>query len=195
MPDIIARELFPKNLQRYMADAGLSQTDVARRLGVSKQTVSDWISGKKFPRVDRMQQLADLFSVLMSDLYTDHSDPDPSVLTTGERIKELRLARGWTQEDLGSMIGVKKAAINKYETGIVVNLKRSTLSALARVFGVSPVYFLGSDGDVLSADEQRLVELYRGADERAREDAVRTLVNHQLPDGAGEKDHPTEKIG
>lgn len=84
MPDIIARELFPKNLQRYMADAGLSQTDVARRLGVSKQTVSEWISGKKFPRVDRMQQLADLFSVLMSDLYTDHSDPDPSVLTSDE---------------------------------------------------------------------------------------------------------------
>lgn len=50
-------------------------------------------------------------------------------MTTGERIKELRLQKGLSQEELGAMIGVKKAAINKYETGVVVNLKRSTISS------------------------------------------------------------------
>lgn len=60
-------------------------------------------------------------------------------MTTGERIKQLRLSLGMTQEQLGEKIGVKKAAINKYETGIVVNLKKSTISSLAKALNVSPL--------------------------------------------------------
>ena len=40
-------------------------------------------------------------------------------VTTGQRIKNLRINKGLSQEELGKMIGVKKAAINKYETDIV----------------------------------------------------------------------------
>ena len=75
MPDSIARSSFPRILKFLMDHAGLTQMDIAETLGVSKQTVSDWVNGKKFPRVDKMQQLADLFGVLMSDLYSD-KEPD-----------------------------------------------------------------------------------------------------------------------
>ena len=67
---------------------------------------------------------------------------------TAERIKELRLQRGMTQQELGEKIGVKKAAINKYETGLVVNLKRSTIGLLADALGVSPGYLMGWTDDV-----------------------------------------------
>ena len=70
MPDIEARKAFPKILAAYMAQHNLKQADVARSVHVSKQIVSDWLKGKKFPRVDKMQELADLFGVLMSDMYT-----------------------------------------------------------------------------------------------------------------------------
>ena len=59
-------------------------------------------------------------------------------MTTGDRIKTLRTSKGLTQEELGDMIGIKKAAINKYETGLVVNLKRTTIMKLADALGVSP---------------------------------------------------------
>ena len=52
--------------------------------------------------------------------------------TIGERIKTARVNRDMTQEELGKKIGVQRAAINKYETGVVVNLKRSTIEALAQ---------------------------------------------------------------
>lgn len=74
MPDSIARKAFPAILTRYMKRDNLSQVDISKRLKVSKQTVSDWVSGKKFPRVDRMQQLANLFGVLMSEMYTPTDD-------------------------------------------------------------------------------------------------------------------------
>ena len=64
-------------------------------------------------------------------------------MTTGQRIKTLRLSRGLSQEELGEMIGVKKAAINKYENGIVVNLKRSTIARLSEALEVSPSYLMG----------------------------------------------------
>lgn len=49
----------------------------------------------------------------------------------GEVIKNARLAKGLTQQELGDMVGKQKSAIAKYEKGIVVNIKRSTLQKLA----------------------------------------------------------------
>lgn len=64
-------------------------------------------------------------------------------MTTGEKIKNLRVSKGLSQEELGQRIGVKKAAINKYENGIVVNLKRSTIAMLAAALDTTPTYLMG----------------------------------------------------
>ena len=92
----------------------------------------------------------------------------------------LRIQHNMTMEDLARELGVQRSAINKYEKGIVVNLKRSTIVSLCRVFGVPSSYFLDDDEDpILSPEESLLVTLYRGADDRARQDALRTLKEHQ----------------
>lgn len=103
-------------------------------------------------------------------------------MTTGEKIKELRKARGLTQEELGEKIGVQKAAINKYETGVVVNLKQTTIFSLAKALGVSPVELL--DGDEaqpssIATDESYFISLFREADDRARADAIEILKKHK----------------
>lgn len=63
--------------------------------------------------------------------------------TLGERIKSARINRGMTQEELGKLVGVQRAAINKYETGVVVNLKRSMIANLAQALDVDPTWLLG----------------------------------------------------
>lgn len=63
----------------------------------------------------------------------------------GERIKFLRQKMGLTQEELGKYIGVKKAAIMKYEKGNVKNMKRSTIATLSKLFNVSPSYLMCMD--------------------------------------------------
>lgn len=60
------------------------------------------------------------------------------------RLKELRLARGMTQEDLGRALGVQKAAICKYETGRVP-LPPEAMMKLCDLFGVSADHLLGRD--------------------------------------------------
>ena len=66
-------------------------------------------------------------------------------MTTGERIRQLRLEHQMTQEELGAKVGVQKAAIYKYENGLIVNLKRSTLEKLAIVLETTPTYLMGME--------------------------------------------------
>lgn len=56
----------------------------------------------------------------------------------GQKIREARLAKGMTQEELGAILGVQKSAIAKYESGRVVNIKRSTLKKISDVLGIRP---------------------------------------------------------
>ena len=70
------REIFVKNLRYLMEARGINQADICRELGVSSATVSDWCTGKKYPRVDAMQRLADLLGVRFSTLTTEHGLQD-----------------------------------------------------------------------------------------------------------------------
>lgn len=63
-------------------------------------------------------------------------------MTMGERIKQLRRQKGLTQEELGKYIGVKKAAVMKYEKGNVQNMKRSSIETLSKLFDVTPSYLM-----------------------------------------------------
>lgn len=60
----------------------------------------------------------------------------------GNYIKSLRQSKGMTQEELGNIIGVKKAAVQKWESGLVQNLKRETIKKLADFFEVNPSTFI-----------------------------------------------------
>lgn len=75
-------------------------------------------------------------------------------MTMGERIKQLRLAAGLSQEELGTKVGVQKAAIHKYENGLVVNLKRAMIDKLAKALYTTPAYLLGLEENTLPTPAQ-----------------------------------------
>jgi len=79
----------------------------------------------------------------------------------GQEIKRLRLERGYTQQQLGDMLGVQKSAVQKYEKGTVKNLKQETLSKLCKIFDVNPSVFLDCiyDTDQLSREVKLLEEM------------------------------------
>ena len=66
-------------------------------------------------------------------------------MKVGERIKTYRLDKGWTQEELGKQLGVGEAAIQKYESGQVQNLKSSTIKTLCAIFDARPFDFIFVD--------------------------------------------------
>lgn len=63
-------------------------------------------------------------------------DKEQIAIVIGEKIKQYRLENGWTQQELGSKIGISKNAIGNYEKGIR-SPKKDTMFDLANAFGIS----------------------------------------------------------
>lgn len=82
----------------------------------------------------------------------------------GQKIKAARLQKGYTQEELGKIMGVKKSAVAKWESGRVVNIKRSVLVKMSEVLEIPPHELIGNykkestDNDGLSKKKQELIE-------------------------------------
>lgn len=68
-------------------------------------------------------------------------------LSVGEKIKKYRLEKGMTQEELGKELGVGKAAVQKYESGQVQNLKSAHIKKLCTLFNTIPWDFI-FDGNI-----------------------------------------------
>ena len=62
------KDIFSKNLIYYIEKSGTNQTDVAQKLSIPEMTMSNWTKAKTYPRMDKVQLLADYFRISRSDL-------------------------------------------------------------------------------------------------------------------------------
>ena len=58
---------FAKKLRYYLDRSGMNQLDLAKRLHVSPQSVTNWINAIKTPRVDKVDAMCDIFGCRASD--------------------------------------------------------------------------------------------------------------------------------
>lgn len=117
-------------------------------------------------------------------------------MKTSDKIRKLRIEKGLSQEALGKLLGVKKAAINKYETGRVVNIKKSTLIEMARVFGVSPAELLDDAVDIsissLTKQEEQLLLFFRELNAEGQEELIKQA--HLLIKSGEYKKHSQDEL-
>ena len=78
------KDIFAHNLKRIMALKDKNRRDIYETLGISYFTVSDWVNGKKMPRMDKVEILANYFGIQKSDLIeepmTEEKEKDNDVL-------------------------------------------------------------------------------------------------------------------
>ena len=70
------KEVFSKNLQYYMHQRGKTRNDICSDLDLKYTTVTDWIKGKTYPRIDKIELLANYFNINKSDLIEDKMKSD-----------------------------------------------------------------------------------------------------------------------
>lgn len=63
--------------------------------------------------------------------------------TSGDKLKEARIEKGLTLQQLGKLIGVSHATLSKYESGDIENIPPNRIEDLARVLEISPSYLMG----------------------------------------------------
>jgi transcriptional regulator with XRE-family HTH domain len=109
MSNLGNKEIFAKNLAYYLERSGRDQKEVAEVVGVAPSTFNEWMKAKKYPRIDKIEMLANYFGILKSDLIEEASEngysPSEPQLTEGEK-KILELFRRIPEERQGYALEV-----------------------------------------------------------------------------------------
>nr|DAU91436.1 MAG TPA: Repressor protein CI [Caudoviricetes sp.] len=72
------KEIMAENLKRYMKMYGLDRNDIAEIAGVSYFTVRDWLVARTYPRIDKIEILANHWNISKADLVEPESErPKP----------------------------------------------------------------------------------------------------------------------
>ena len=110
-------ELFVgKKIELLREDGGMSQGELAKVLGVTRQTVSKWEADVCRPKVKVLQAICGLFGVDMS-YFTGEEDLTPQqICTLGEFIRKLRRRAKLSQEQFAERMGVSRRMISLWET-------------------------------------------------------------------------------
>ena len=111
-----AKKIFGQNLSFLLDRRGKNQIDVVRDLDVATGTVSEWVRGKKYPRVDKMQALSEYLGVRMSILIEKNGIDTFKREETEERL--LRAFRLSSPE-------IQSAAMTMLENSAAENIKKS----------------------------------------------------------------------
>ena len=68
------KDVLSKNLKKYISKSGKDRSQIAEDLELSYSTLTDWINGKKYPRINNVEKLATYFGVSKSELIEDFEE-------------------------------------------------------------------------------------------------------------------------
>lgn len=81
-----SREKFTAMLNWLIKDEGITQTELARRINYPPSTVYNWCQGKRFPKAESLEDIANYFNVLPSDLISEDLPTDKSQISNATPI-------------------------------------------------------------------------------------------------------------
>ena len=83
------KSVFARNLQYQMDLNQKTRKDVCDALGFSYYTFSDWVNGKKYPRMDKVEMLANYFGILKSDLIEEKTDEHREMQKKNDTLSDI----------------------------------------------------------------------------------------------------------
>ena len=119
MSDLGNKKAMAENLSYYMTLYGKSRQDICEALGFKYTTVCDWLNAKTYPRIDRIEMLANYFGISKSDLVeskNSHSELDEYLeeLRTRPEMRMLfSLTKDATKEDVEKAVKIIETMLGK----------------------------------------------------------------------------------
>ena len=98
MSNLGNKEVFANNLRYYIERSGLTQKEIAERIGVASSTFNEWAKGKKYPRIDKIEMLARIFGILKSDLIEERKPEREEMQKNNDIIADI-VVKMRTDED------------------------------------------------------------------------------------------------
>lgn len=115
MPVDEIKRLFSINLKRIMLENGKTQSDIVKDLSFRQATVSDWLNGKKYPRMDTIEMLAQYFRISIDELISVSKQEKMSLSSLElALIKKYRQLSASDKQEILNMIDFKLFQYTQY---------------------------------------------------------------------------------
>ena len=158
MGDESYKKTFSKNLNFFMDLNNKTQMDLMNDLHLSSSTVSNWCTGLKLPRMDKIQLLADYFHINKSDLLEEF---DPKL---NEKKKETWIliecysqlnndGRKRLQAYAENLLNLQRADESVSTPSKVVDIPEHLISNAAHDAGATPEQKANADRIMMDDDE------------------------------------------
>lgn len=127
-----------ENLRARRVAAGLSQNDVAEKLGVAQPTISNWELGRSQPSAPQVTALEGILGSLETPLDTPGSTGPTEASPFGVWLNAARTRRGLTVVELAGKAGVSLGTIYNLESGRIENPQKATRDKVIKALGETP---------------------------------------------------------
>lgn len=91
----VVSNIIAKNINHYMKHYKISRKELAKRLDVSSATIGYWCTGKKVPRLPKIDEMCKIFQVTRGQIVEEHvPSPQPVEIGTTISVSFPRKSRG-----------------------------------------------------------------------------------------------------
>ena len=99
------RKILSENLDQLMKENNVTQIELSEAIGVSQSTISNWLKEVKYPRISKIQELANYFNVPKSRITEDKNEIKQDTMAahfdkdglTEEEIEEVNKFIQWVK--------------------------------------------------------------------------------------------------
>lgn len=127
MSNLGNKEVMAKNLKYYVERSGKTQKEMSEIVGVSTSTFSDWMKAKKYPRIDKIEMMANFFGILKSDLIEDKPKDHKEMQKKNDILSNIILKLNEDDELLSMVEALSNLGFEKREA------VKSVLNAFSKV--------------------------------------------------------------
>ena len=112
MSDFGNKNIFAKNLDNQMKLRKIDRNKLCEDLGFKYSTVSEWLSARKYPRIDKIEKMANYFGILKSDLIEDKSNRSTIIKN---RAEALCKEKGITFENMAADLNIDPNVLKEFD--------------------------------------------------------------------------------
>lgn len=195
--------MFKDDLARVMKEDHMSQTELAKYLGVTHGAVWHWLKGNNHPKEKQFHMICDLYDLPIERYVKERNDfaegrkkkakrkSKPEFDFDGDKLRKMMADRRLSKRVLAEKVGVSKSAPGKWCNGICPS--KENLNKLADCFNVAPDYFrkgveepftpkVRANPDVVERERRRTQRLLKSL----HKDEEAPIVNTEVVDAPEE---------
>ena len=178
--------IFGQMVDFFRKENNLTMEELGSKLGKTKSSISRWIKGERYPKIEEIEEIARFFNTDIETLVFGFNKDEKIINDITDmknnffasNLKYLRTQKGLEQKDISELLGLKSpTSITNWEKG--TNLARAGhLLELASFFDVSLHDLM--EKDLSSVDDSHNITILYDQLNPARKAIVYDFVMEQL---------------